>query len=93
MIWKQSRERGLERLGVFERDGREHALAVFLDRLLVVADHADPVAERPEKIGLEAQRLAAVGSDQLLLDQIDHAGLKLVYQVVDGRCRAYPDPS
>ena len=43
----------------------------------------DPVAERAEDVVLEAQRLAAVGTDQLLLDQIDHAGLELVDQVVD----------
>ena len=51
----------------------EHALAVFLDRLLEVADQRDPIAERPEDVVLEAQGLAAVGADELLLDQVEHA--------------------
>ncbi len=57
---------------------QQHALAVFLDRLLEVADQGDPIAERAEDVVLEAERLAAVGADQLLLDQVDHAGLELV---------------
>ncbi len=76
-----------------EGDGRQHPLAVFLDRLLEVADHGDPVAERPEDVVLEAQRLAAVGTDQLLLDQVEHAGLELVDQVVDGSVEHCPGPS
>ena len=86
-------ERVLECLGILEGDGHEHALAVFLDRLLEVADQADPIAERPEEVVLEAQGLAAVGTDQLLLDQVDHAGLELVDQVVDRRRRRCRGPN
>ncbi len=61
----------------------QHPLAVLLDRLLEVADQGDPIAQRSEDVVLEAQRLAAVGTDQLLLDQVDHAGLELVDEIVD----------
>ena len=76
-------QRVLKRLGIFESDGRQHPLAVVLDRFLEVADQGDPVAERAEDVVLEAQRLAAVGTDQLLLEQVDHSGLELVDQVVE----------
>ena len=59
-------------------------LAVFLDRLLEVADQRDPIAERPEEVFLEAERLAPFGTGELLLEDVEHAGLELVDQVVDG---------
>ena len=75
---EEPRQRALKCLRIFESDRRQHALAVILDRLLEVADQGDPVAKRSEDVILKAQRLAAVGTDQLLLDHVDHAGLELV---------------
>ena len=77
-------ERVLEGLGILQRHGQEHPLAVFLDRLLEVADDRDPVAERVEDVLLELERLAAVGADELLLDHVEHAGLEHVGQLVEG---------
>ena len=71
----------------------EIALAVFLDRLLEVADQGDPIAERPEEVVLEAQRLAAVGADELLLDEVEHARLELVDELVRSRRRHCRGPS
>ena len=79
---EQPGKRILKGFGVFEADGDEHPLAVFLDRLLEVADDRDPVAQGAEDVVLEAERLAAVGADELLFDQVDHAGLELVGELV-----------
>jgi len=60
----------------------EEPLAVLLDRLLEVADQGQAVAERAEDVLLEVERLAAVGADQLLLEELEHPRLELVDQVV-----------
>ena len=50
----------LERFTVFQSDGEQHALAIVLDRFLEVADDCDQIAQGPEEIVLETQRLAAL---------------------------------
>ena len=60
----------LQGLQIDQANADKHTLAVSLDRFGEVRDDRDAVAQRAEEILLEAQRVATVGADQLLLEHI-----------------------